>query len=107
MNCPSCGSPLNSNDKFCKVCGFNVQNINNNSTNINYELENAYMGSYSEKARSNKFSVTAFLFGVLAFFYRKMWLYGIIICFVTLIIPYKLLIIVKFIYIKLVKKLVK
>lgn len=64
---------------------FNNNNFNDNNNNNYYgndnneEFKKAYMGNLYEKVTQNKkFSIPAFFFGGIYFFYRKLYLFGFI-----------------------------
>lgn len=48
MLCPNCNNPINPEDKFCKQCGFNMLNINNNNC-----LKLAYISLSNEILNEN------------------------------------------------------
>ena len=53
-------------------------NINNNTSNENDDLINAFIGDKADKIRNDSLSLWTLLFGDIYFLYRKMWLYAFI-----------------------------
>lgn len=88
MYCSRCGNKVESNEKYCRNCGeiiesdlsnYYPENYNYNYSNITDEkLKEAYVGTNYETIAKENFSVPALFFGVYYLFYRKMYLYGII-----------------------------
>ncbi len=99
MYCKNCNSLLNENDKYCNVCGSQVESVNElNNNNVNNLNDNnfderfikSYIGNKADKmydsVKNNGFNIWSVLFGVGYFAYRKMYLISIIIVIISNII---------------------
>lgn len=112
MYCRKCGSKMGDSERFCTRCGAKVEidDINQQAppmfmyNDINKSVESgisdgelirAYIGSkenkmYYKTISKSIFNVWAYLFGVLYYAYRKLYIEAIIILIVNLIIVYVL-----------------
>lgn len=104
MNCPTCGAEIEENQVFCNYCGKRIlkntntgvvtsyQEIENNSSSINGQNEESfvreYLGDEYSKFYNGGFSIWAFLFSYLYFFYRRVYGFGIFIYIVSITVSF-------------------
>jgi hypothetical protein len=94
MVCPKCGNIINYGENFCRACGSPLNYTQNdyiNNQNIVIDdntLIKAYIGPNVDKLTNNSFSWCSFLFGGLYFFYRKMYLFGVITLLISFLLTY-------------------
>lgn len=102
MICPKCGSSVEKNDKFCKLCGEQLIKEDHNSSHdeqfdyMNYysgredvssneRLKLAYIGCNQEKIEKSKFSFCFFCLGIYYSLYRKLYLFSFLYYLVILL----------------------
>ena len=87
MYCKSCGTKLETTDKFCKNCGDKTEFLTKNEkknglykniSSENDDLSGIYISKNNEKIKKGKFSFPTLFFGPLYLLYRKIWLVGFI-----------------------------
>ncbi len=104
MFCKNCGSSLNKNDKYCNICGSQVETINNiqndyveksqinNNNDFDEKFIKSYIGNKADKMydsiKKGGINIWAILFGIGYFAYRKMYLISVIILILGNIVGY-------------------
>lgn len=104
MNCPKCHAPMKDGETYCVKCGFNnvqaqIEIIQKNLDNPNgsttsnenpfaptvspsIDFLDCYIDDNVEEIRNKGFSFCTFFFGIYYYFYRKMYVQGILISIV-------------------------
>lgn len=111
MVCPNCGEEVDDKKVFCNNCGKRifvnpitneVSNVNNSLNTSNYSddgmqdnLVRNFLGDEFSSFRYGGFSFWAFFFGPLYFFYRKVYLPGLIIMILSMFFDYLCVFILK------------
>ena len=84
--CPNCGKKVTGN--FCTNCGYKkTDNHDTKGNDVNRdELLNVFAGKNANKVYNRNWNWSAFIFGPLYYFYRKLWLEGAILALILLLI---------------------
>lgn len=86
--CPNCGKEITGN--FCANCGYKKRdNYETKGNDVNRdELLNAFARKNANKVYNRNWNWSAFIFGPLYYFYRKLWLEGAILLLINIILNY-------------------
>lgn len=86
--CPNCGKKVTGN--FCTNCGYKkTDNHDTKGNDVNRdELLNVFAGKNADKVYNRNWNWSAFIFGPLYYFYRKLWLEGAILLLINIILNY-------------------
>ena len=104
MFCPNCGKEISEDKVFCNYCGRRIlknpinnqvslsplidNNSNNYNSDNNIDFLKDYLGAKYDSFINGGFSFCAFFFGYFYFFYRKMYLFGLVVLAISQLITF-------------------